>query len=245
MTNELNNLNLRKARLQLWKESENLCEKFQRPSDAVKPLSAITLKSSNKYGTRKIITTILEKNCLRSKKKTSLISKILKSLEDTPCSTRTNGRHLNNEKIKHKKRIYCPRLTMKHKEKQLKYACQYQTMNARECRKVVFFDKKKFNLDGWDSFQKYWHTKNFPEENYSTRHSGRGSPIIWVGSFLSSGKLQFVCDPQKAADYVKMLNDLSLSQEGCYLHRGKWIFLQDKAAIHNASNKRSTCLNKK
>ena len=41
-------------------------------------------------------------------------------------------RHLNNKKIKHKKRIPRPRLTMKHKEKQLEYACQYQTMSAKE-----------------------------------------------------------------------------------------------------------------
>ena len=33
-----------KARFQPWKELENLREKFQRPKDAVKPLSAITWK---------------------------------------------------------------------------------------------------------------------------------------------------------------------------------------------------------
>ena len=35
---------LRKARLQLWKESENLKEKFRGLKDAVKPLSAINWK---------------------------------------------------------------------------------------------------------------------------------------------------------------------------------------------------------
>ena len=56
------------------------------------------------------------------KKETSLTSKILKSLENAPCSTRTIRRHLNNEKIKHKKRIHRPSLTMKHKDKRLEYA---------------------------------------------------------------------------------------------------------------------------
>ena len=84
------------------------------------------LKSPNKYGTRKP-TGRLEKVSLqfkrriarKVKKKASSISKILKSLVNTPYSTRTIWRHLNNEKIKHKKRLHRPRLTMKYKEKRL------------------------------------------------------------------------------------------------------------------------------
>ena len=41
---------------------------------------------------------------------------------------------------------------MKHKEKWLEYAYQYQTMSAKDWRKVVLFDKKKFNLDSRDGF---------------------------------------------------------------------------------------------
>ena len=77
------------------------------------------------------------------------------------------------KKIKQKKRIYRPRLTMKHKEKQLKYARQYQTMSAKEWRKIVFPDEKKFNLDG---------PHGFPEENYSSRYSrGRSLTVWWSG----------------------------------------------------------------
>ncbi len=73
---------------------------------------------------------------------------------------------------------------------------------AKKLRKFVFSDEKKFNFDGLDGFQKYCHTKKFPEENYSTRHSGGGSPMIWR-DFTSSVKLkiQFVSGRQKAADY--------------------------------------------
>ena len=39
---------------------------------------------------------------------------------------------------------------MKYKEKRL----EYQTMNANEWQKAVFSDKKKFNLNGPDGFQK-------------------------------------------------------------------------------------------
>ena len=55
--------------------------------------------------------------------------------------------------------------------------------------------------------------------------------------FLSSGKLklQFISCRQKAEDYVKMLNNLSLEQEGCRQCEDEWIFQQDNTAIHNAS----------
>ena len=46
-------------------------------------------------------------------------------------------------------------------------------------KNLYFSDEKKFNLDGSDGFQKYWHSKDFPEENYSTRHTGRGPLMIW------------------------------------------------------------------
>ena len=153
----------------------------------------------------------------------------MKSLVVAPCSTRTIRKHLNNEKIKHKKKIHCPSLTMKHKEKR-------SSISNQEWQKVVFSDEKKFNLDGQDGFQKNWHAKNFPEENYSSRHCGGGS-LMMSGAFSSSGKfkLQFVSGRQKAADYVKMLNDLPLAQEGCRLCREEWISQQDNSAIHNAS----------
>ena len=50
---------------------------------------------------------------------------------------------------------------MKHKGKPLEYARRYQTMSAKERRKLVFADKKKFNLNGLDGFQKYWLAKKF------------------------------------------------------------------------------------
>ena len=176
------------------------------------------MEQKTNWQSRKVITTIQEKNCSRSKKKTSSTSKILKSLVDAPCSTRTIRRHLNNEKLKHEKRIHRPWLTMKHKEKRLEYARQYQTMSAKVWRKVVFSDEKKFNLDGPNVLQKYWHVKKIPEKNYSTRYGGGGSFMI-LGILSSSGKLkvQFVSGRQKTSDYVKMLNDLSPAREGRFL----------------------------
>ena len=107
-------------------------------------------------------------------------------------------------------------------------------------KKLFPWTKKKLIYRVQMAFRKY-----YPEENYSTRHSKRGSLRTW-GAFSSSGKLelQFVIGQQKAADYVKMLNELSLAQEWRRLCGKEWIFQQDNAAIHNASVKRSACLNK-
>ena len=98
------------------------------------------LKSPNKYGTRKLTgrpgkSPQFKRRIVRAvKKKTLSTSKILKSLVDAPCSTRTIRRHLNNKK----KLSIRKELTMvnykKHKEKQLEYAHQYQTMRmAKSC----------------------------------------------------------------------------------------------------------------
>ena len=82
------------------------------------------------------------------------------------------------------------------------------------------------------AFRRTGMQKIFPGENYSTRHCGGGSLMIWGRGFSSSGKinLKFISGRRKVADYGKMLNDLPFAQE-C---EEKWIFQQDNAAIHNA-----------
>ena len=144
------------------------------------------LKSPNKYGTRKptgrsekLSPQFKKRIIFEVKKKISLTSKILKSLVNALFSTRTIKRHLNNEKIKHKKKLIVQRLIMKHKEKRLEYARQYQTMSAKEWWKVVFSDEKKFNLDGPDGFQKYWYAKKISRKRITQQGiAGGGSLMI-------------------------------------------------------------------
>ena len=62
--------------------------------------------------------------------------------------------------------------------------------------------------------------------------------FLWSGggtfSYSRKLKLQFVSGQQKAADFMKILNDLPHTQEGCRLCE-ECIFQQDNMAIHNAS----------
>ena len=92
-------------------------------------------------------------------------------------------------------------------------------ISAKEWWKVVFLDEKKFNLDGPDGFHKYLQAKYFPEENYSTRHSGGQSIMIWAGGILTFRKiLTTICQwSTKSSRLCEDDNDLSLAQEGCHL----------------------------
>ena len=119
---------------------------------------------------------------------------------------------------------------MKHKEKQLEYARQYQTMSAKEWWKVVFSDKKKFNLDNIDGFQKYWHAKIFLKR--ITQQGIVEEDHLW---FEEPSHHQENVNYNLSADYVKMLNDLSLAQERRRLCGEEWIFQQDNVRIHNAT----------
>ena len=53
--------------------------------------------------------------------------------------------------------------------------------------------------------------------------------MIWGPSIFQENKLQFGSGRQKAVDYVKLLNDLSLAEEGRRLCGEDWIFQQDNA----------------
>ena len=83
--------------------------------------------------------------------------------------------------------------------------------------------------------------KKFPEENYSICQWR----MIWE-AFLPSGrlKLQFVNGRQKTADYMKMLNDLSLAQKGRRMDF-IWRRMDFNAAIHNASISKKYLLEQK
>ena len=124
---------------------------------------------------------------------------------------------------------------MKCKDKQLKYACQYQTMSAKEWRCFLGGKEIQFRWSRWLS--EVLACKKFSGRELLNKAKWRGGSLTISEAFLSSGKLevQFVSGWQKAADFVKMLNNLPLAQEGHRLCGEEWIFQQDNVAIHNAS----------
>ena len=76
-----------------------------------------------------------------------------------------------------KKRKPKPKLTARHKEVRLQFVKEHMSWQE-EWHQVLFSDEKKFNLDGPDGYQYYWHNLRNEKE---TRMS-RGFFLCWKTS---------------------------------------------------------------
>ncbi|KAH9118431.1 hypothetical protein LEN26_012103, partial [Aphanomyces euteiches] len=87
--------------------------------------------------------------------------------------------------LKYKKRKKQPRLTDAHKAARLEWAISQVDLGLG-WNQIVFSDEKKFNLDGPDCLQYYWHDLRKEEQTFMSRQNGGGSVMIWAG-FSSKG----------------------------------------------------------
>jgi len=63
-------------------------------------------------------------------------------------------------------------------------------------RSVVFTDEKRFNLDGPDDFQYYYHDLRKDELYLSRNHSREGGVMVW-GAITFYGTIVLICIDQK------------------------------------------------
>ncbi|CAJ0596365.1 unnamed protein product [Cylicocyclus nassatus] len=95
-----------------------------------------------------------------------------------------------SDNLVHAKTSVAPRLLPRHEDARLKFARENM---ALDWKKVIFSDKKKFNLDGPDSFNGYWRDLRKEPLLFSRRNSDGGSVMAWAGmSFVGSLELRFI-----------------------------------------------------
>ena len=144
----------------------------------------------------------------------------------------TVRRAIKSAGLKYLKRLQRPALKVVHKNRRLEFGRQHQLWND-EWRSVLFSDEKKFNLDGPDGVQYYWHDPATPKEIYSKRASGGGGLMVW-GAVGYSGKMEltFIDNRLNGAGYVALLRDANLLAEGTRICGPAFKFQQDNAPIH-------------
>lgn len=126
-----------------------------------------------------------------------------------------------------------PWLSKSHMERRVEWASEHVHWTSHWSR-VIFSDEKKFNLDGPDGFNYYWHDLRKEKRIFSTRSHGGGSVMIWAAIFEGGRSELAILDGNQTADnYVTTLSKFLLP---C-LSENSWneySFQQDGAAIHTA-----------
>jgi len=145
--------------------NRNIAKKINRSSRTVDRY----LKDPEKYGKnfkgkkRELSERAVRKIVRIASNSTKSAAKI-KELAGIKASLSTVQRTIRNaEHLKHLETKKKPPLNAIRKEKRLRFAKEYMTLNVQsdtrlnDGRSVVFTDEKRFNLDGPDGFQYYYH----------------------------------------------------------------------------------------
>lgn len=137
----------------------------------------------------------------------------------------------NTPHLKWTKRMKKPQLKAHHKTARLEFARNHISWTS-DWQNVVFSDEKKFNLDGPDGCQYYWHDLRNDREVRLSRNFGGGTVMIW-GAYSYNGKtpICFISTRMDSVKYTELLED-ALIEYADDIAGPNWIFQQDNAAIH-------------
>lgn len=100
--------------------------------------------------------------------------------------------------------------------------------------KVVFSDEKKFNIDGPDGYNYYFHDLNKEELFLSRRHSREGGIMVWGAiSYYGTIELVFVSHKMTATTYKNILEE-AFPKFNDFFGPIPWTYQHDNAPIHTA-----------
>lgn len=132
--------------------------------------------------------------------------------------------------VKRKKK---PQLTEDHKAKRLAWAHERMQWSD-QWKKVIWSDEKKFNSDGPDGYEYYWHDLRKEEQFLSRRQQGGPSVMVWTG-FGAHGKcnVAILTGKVNALKYQNALEHHFLPFKN-NLNGKEVVFQQDNASVHTA-----------
>ena len=137
--------------------------------------------------------------------------------------------YLNASKIlKYEKRLKVPALQEHLNIARVQWA-KTMLSDREGWTNTIFSDEKKFNADGPDGYQFYWHDLRLEKESFYSRNHGAGTVMIWAGiSHDGLTDLTFLQGRQKSADYIKVSFDERM-------YGANYVFQQDNAPIQLAN----------
>nr|CCA18274.1 Transposable element Tc3 transposase putative [Albugo laibachii Nc14] len=195
----------------------------------------VTYTASKPAGRVPMITHQDVRRIIRTAEKGEESSKNLVVSLGLPVSDRRDRQKLNaSPDFIFTKRKHTPKLEKHHVPAQLSWAIERVSWGAN-WQEVVFSDEKKFNLDGPDGFQYYWHDLRKEPEVYSNRQMGGGSVMVRA-AFSAGGEsaLAVLKGHQDSVCYQRTLEKFLLPFARA-AHPLGYAFQQDNASIHTAS----------
>ena len=174
------------------------------------------------------------RSILREASNSAATARVIKDKVGCSASIRTVRRVIQQcPHIKRKKFQKKPHLLPRHKTARLEY-CRHHIHWKEEWHQVIFSDEKKFNLDGPDGFQYYFHDLRKSERFLSRRHTAVGSVMVWAAiSFHGVVDLVVLDGRQTSSDYIELLEVQKINFQEMF-NGQQWILQQDNAPIHTA-----------
>ena len=129
-------------------------------------------------GRKPLITKRQKEQILQLAKEKCFTSSQIVTELDLPISVRRVRQILNTSgKIKWTKRMKKHQLLERNKIARLQFARKHMNW-TKEWQNVIFSDEKKFNLDGSDEFEFYWHDLRKEKQVRMNRNFGGGNVMV-------------------------------------------------------------------
>lgn len=175
-----------------------------------------------------------ERHIFRTASNQMTSSKRIKNDLDLNVSERTVRRYMQSNKyLSWDKMRKGPWNDARIRRQRLAWCEEVQNMGL-EWNNVIFSDEKKFNLDGPDGLNYYWHDCRKEKQRFSKRQQGGGGLMFW-GGIGSAGKtpLVLVNGRMDSRMYQQCLRE-NLLPNAARIAGRNWIFQQDGASCHRS-----------